>query len=234
MSKIVIQNVVFPFDLGCRVLKLKGGDCPFDEIADFWNDIEPLSFVDIAMLENLEQRRIGISHLGIENIVSEVNPILLDKTTLKKTTTWINEFGVEETIDFDDTYELYKVSNNVLLSQEPSEFFIWRRETFSYYVKFKDTSTDREYLIWVDLNDVYRNNYEGWASGEEMEKIVTAIDCIAWTITTNVEKGNIKRILRQGDCVLIEPKEKVIDQEVFGEVRHITKEEYNTLLEVES
>jgi hypothetical protein len=35
MSKIVIQNVVFPFDLGCRVLKLKGGDCPFDEIADF-------------------------------------------------------------------------------------------------------------------------------------------------------------------------------------------------------
>ena len=229
MSKIVIQNVVFPFDLGCRVLKLKGGDCPFDEIADFWNDIEPLTFVDIAKLENLEQRRIGISHLGIENIVSEVNPILLDKTTLKKTTTWINEFGVEETIDFDDTYELYKVSNNVLLSQEPSKHYIWRSETFSYYVKFKDTSTDREYLIWVDLNDVYRNNYEGWASDEEKEKIVTAIDCIAWTITTNVEKGNIKRMLRQGDCILIEPKEKV-----FGEVRHITREEYNTLLEVES
>ena len=231
MSKIVIQNVVFPFDLGCRVLKLKGGDCPFDEIADFWNEIKPLRFKDIAMLENLEQRRIGIEHLGIDNIVSEVNPILLDKTTLKKTTTWINEFGVEETIEFDDTYELYKVSNDVLLSQEPMK---WRRETFSYYVKFKDTSTDREYLIWVDLNDVHRNNYKGWVSDEEMEKIVTAIDCIAWTITTNVEKGNIKRILRQGDCVLIEPKEKVIDQEVFGEVRHITKEEYNTLLEVES
>ena len=226
MSKIVIQNVVFPFDLGCRVLKLKGGDCPFDEIADFWNDIEPLRFKDIAMLENLEQRRIGIEHLGIDNIVSEVNPILLDKTTLKKTTTWINEFGVEETIEFDDTYELYKVSNDVLLSQEPMK---WRRETFSYYVKFKDTSTDREYLIWVDLNDVHRNNYEGWKSEEEMEKIVTAIDCIAWTITTNVEKGNIKRMLRQGDCVLIEPKEKV-----FGKVRHITREEYNTLLEVES
>jgi hypothetical protein len=227
MSKIVIQNVVFPFDLGCRVLKLKGGDCPFDELSDFWNDIKPLTFKEIAMLENLEQRRIGVEHLGIDNIVSEVNPILLDKTTLKKTTTWINEFGVEETINFDDTYELYKVSNNVLLSQEPNR---WRRETFSYYVKFKDTSTDREYLIWVDLNSVYNNNYKGWKSEEDMEKIVTAIDCIAWTITTNVAEGNIKRMLRQGDCVLIEPKEK----EFLDEPRHITKEEYNTLLEVES
>jgi len=227
MSKIVIQNVVFPFDLGCRVLKLKGGDCPFDELSDFWNDIKPLTFKEIAMLENLEQRRIGVEHLGIDNIVSEVNPILLDKTTLKKTTTWINEFGVEETINFDDTYELYKVSNNVLLSQEPNR---WRRETFSYYVKFKDTSTDREYLIWVDLRDVYNNNYKGWKSEEDMEKIVTAIDCIAWTITTNVAEGNIKRMLRQGDCVLIEPKEK----EFLDEPRHITKEEYNTLLEVES
>ena len=226
MSKIVISNVPFPFDLGCKVLKLKENECPFDELSDFWEDIKPLTFKEIAMLENLEQRRIGIEHLGIDKIVSEVNPTLLDKTTLKKTTTWINELGVEETINFDDTYELYKVSNNVLLSQEPSS---WRRETFSYYVKFKDTSTDREYLIWVDLRSVYNNNYEGWKNEEEMEKIVTAIDCIAWTITTNVAKGNIKRILRQGDCVLIEPKERS-----FGGVRHITKKEYNTLLEVES
>lgn len=227
MSKIIISNVPFPFDLGCKVLKLKEAECPFDELSDFWNDITPLTFKEIAMLENLEQRRIGIEHLGIDNIISEVNPILLDKTTLKKTTTWINELGVEETINFDDTYELYKVSNNVLLSQEPSR---WQKETFSYYVKFKDTSTDREYLIWVDLRSVFSNNYEGWKNDDEIEKIVSAIDCIAWTITTNVAEGNIKRILRQGDCVLIEPKK----DRIFGGVRHITKEEYNTLLEVES
>ncbi len=227
MSKIIISNVPFPFDLGCKVLKLKEAECPFDELSDFWNDITPLTFKEIAMLENLEQRRIGIEHLGIDNIISEVNPILLDKTTLKKTTTWINELGVEETINFDDTYELYKVSNNVLLSQETSK---WQKETFSYYVKFKDTSTDREYLIWVDLRSVFSNNYGGWKNDVEIEKIVSAIDCIAWTITTNVAEGNIKRILRQGDCVLIEPKK----DRSFGEVRHITKEEYNTLLEVES
>lgn len=227
MSKIIISNVPFPFDLGCKVLKLKEAECPFDELSDFWNDITPLTFKEIAMLENLEQRRVGIEHLGIDNIISEVNPILLDKTTLKKTTTWINELGVEETINFDDTYELYKVSNNVLLSQETSR---WQQETFSYYVKFKDTSTDREYLIWVDLRSVFNNNYVGWKNDVEIEKIVSAIDCIAWTITTNVAEGNIKRILRQGDCVLIEPKK----DRSFGEVRHITKEEYNTLLEVES
>ena len=75
MSKIIISNVPFPFDLGCKVLKLKENECPFDELSDFWEDIKPLTFKEIAMLENLEQRRIGIEHLGIDKIVSEVNNI---------------------------------------------------------------------------------------------------------------------------------------------------------------
>ena len=85
MAKIVISNVDFPFDLGCRVLKLKYKDeCPMAQLEDFWNDIVPASFSDIALLPNLEQRRIGIVHLGIDNIVKSVNPKLLSKNALSR------------------------------------------------------------------------------------------------------------------------------------------------------
>ena len=53
--KIVIDNVQFAYDTGCKLLKLKGGESPFEELSDIWQDIVPLSFTEIAQLENLEQ-----------------------------------------------------------------------------------------------------------------------------------------------------------------------------------
>ena len=36
--KLIVNNVEFPFDLGCRVLKLKHGEnCPMEQLQDFWN-----------------------------------------------------------------------------------------------------------------------------------------------------------------------------------------------------
>lgn len=220
--KIIIDNVEFPFDEGCRILKLKHKDSPFEDLNDFWDDIVPMKFVDIAKLENLEQRRIGINYLGIDEIVKQVNPIEVDRKAIFKTTTWINEKGVKEEIEFKDVYELYKVSNNDLI-QENNKY----RETFSHFVKCKDTSTDREYLIWVDLNSVRSaNDKSAW----KQEDKVTAIDSIAWTITTNVPQGNIEKIVRQGDCILVKP----INKDDLCEPRHLTGKEYLELLELES
>jgi hypothetical protein len=219
--EIVINNVVFPFNEGCRVLKLKGGDCPLNELKDFWDDIEPMTFVDIAKMSNLEQRRIAIGYLGIDEVVRQVNPIEIDRQAIFKKTTWINEKGVKEEIDFKDVYELFKVSNRTLI-QETSH-----RETFSYFVKCKDTSTDREYLIWVDLPDVNSTNGKSRWNAEED---ASAIDSIAWTITTNVPQGNIEKIVRQGDCILVKP----INKDDLCEPRHLTGKEYLELLELES
>ena len=220
--KIVIENVVFPFDMGCKVLKLKGGNSPFDKLNDIWDDIVPIQFSEIARLENLEQRRVAINYFGIDKLIKEVNPRLVDKKTLKKTTTWITEKGELQTLKFNDTYELYAVSNSSLFSE--------RTSGENYYVKCKDTSTDREYLIWVDLQSVYvTNNEKSWRWDASEEK-VNAIQCIAWTIRTNVPKGNIEKIVRQGDCILIKPK----NPNLAGEERHLTEEEYKTLLELES
>ncbi len=54
---------------------------------------------------------------------------------------------------------------------------------------------------------------------------------IAWTITTNIPKGNIKEIYRQGDCILFRPKGKY---EPLNTPRHLTEKEYSKLMVSES
>lgn len=224
--RIVVENVTFPYDLGCRVLKLKHkNDCPFEQLSDIWDDIKPLTFKDIAQLENLEQRRVAIFCLGLERLVSEVNPKLINRKTLKKETTWVTESGELVTKKFNDTYELYEVKGSYLGKDR------WGRDAENvYYVKCKDTSTDREYMIWVDIRSVYSINNRGVNSWRFDINKVNAIDCISWTIQTDVEKGGIEKIIRQGDCILIKTKPNA----KFGNVRHLTSEEYRTLLVAES
>ena len=142
--------------------------------------------------------------------------------TITKTTPWITKDGVLQSKTFEDTYELYKVSSDYF-----TKGVRWGRMNDAHFVKCKDTSTNREYLIWVDLEDVYRtNNNNRWDFNENK---VNAIQAIAWTIQTNVPEGEIEKIIRQGDCVLIKSKS---DHRV--NVRHLTEKEYRTLLVAES
>jgi hypothetical protein len=90
-------------------------------------------------------------------------------------------------------------------------------------------------MIWVDLSSVARTNFaeKGYFYfSEEMKEKINAIQCIAWTIQTNVSMGNIKEILRQGDCVFVKPKDS--NQPMLNEVRHLTEKEYRKLLVAES
>jgi hypothetical protein len=226
--KIVINNVEFPFDLGCRVLKLKYQDeCPMEQLEDFWDKVVPATFGDIAQLPNLEQRRVGILNLGMEAIIKEAKPTLLSSKTIKKTTTWVNEKGelVEHT--FDDTYELFEVKGEVFSQNMENS---WRKMEDCHYVRCKDTSTDREYLIWVDLRSVYSTNELG--SHWEFDKSqINPIHCIAWTIQTDVPQGNIAKIVRQGDCVMIKPKGTYTP---LDKPRHLTEKEYLKLIVAES
>lgn len=224
--KLIINNVEFPFDLGCKILKLKHEECPMFQLEEFWDKIEQATFKDIAKLQNLEQRRIGILCLGLERLVKEVNPTLLSSETLDKTTTWITENGEVVEHKFNDTYELYEVSADYFNEGLES----WRKMQPCYYVKCKDTSTDREYLIWVNLESVFTTN--GYGSRWEFDKSkINAIDCISWTLQTNVPQGKIEKIIRQGDCVLIKPKGKF---EPLRTPRHLTSKEYKELLVAES
>ena len=221
---LIIENLKFDFEVGCKILKCSGGDCPINGLEDKWDSIVPITFKEIAEITNTELRRIAFKRFGLERLISEVNPVLVDTQTISKTTTWTNENGIEETITFADTYELYKVDSEVLFPNQR-----WGVDDV-YYIKCKDTSTEREYLIWVNVNGVFRANNvsKGWISSSD--KDLNAINCIAWTIQTNVPIGKIETIVRQGDCILVKPT----DDERLDLPRHLSGKEYLELLELES
>jgi hypothetical protein len=230
--KIVINNVSFGYDTGCRLLKTKSDVCTIKELEEIWDDIQPMTFKEIAQeLNNLEQRRVAISCLGIDNLVKEIDSKLIDKKTIKKQTTWVDENGNIINKKFKDTYELYEVSEKSLGIDNG-----WIRDRCVHYVKCKDTSTDRDYLIWIDAEQVYRTNDKRdgkwYSSNTNYGKDINAIQAIAWTIQTDIPKGKIDKIVRQGDCILIKPTTKKKDE--VSEVRHLTEEEYRELLVLES
>jgi hypothetical protein len=228
--EIVINNVPTEFNLGCRMLKTKGGDCPLDELQDFWGEIQPLTFNEIAQIPNLEQRRIALLFLGLDRMIAEVKPTLVSTKTIKKKTTWVTESGELVEHKFNDTYDLYKV-NGEYFNQGVDN---WRKMNDAYYVRCMDTSTDREYLIWIDLNSVWNIKCENDKRLNRWQFDATkidAIDCIAWTIQTNIAQGGIEKIVRQGDCIMIKPKAKY---ETLGRERHLSKKEYLELLVAES
>jgi hypothetical protein len=227
--KIIINNVSFDYNVGCRLLKTKNPDVPFKGLEDIWDDIKPMKFKEIAKdLDNLEQRRVAIGCIGIDNLVKEIDSKLINKKTIKKQTTWVDKDGNIINKKFNDTYELYEVTEESLGIQNN-----WTRDRKVHYVRCKDTSTNREYLIWVDAQEVFRTNdtreQKWYSNSEDYGKQINAIQAIAWTIQTDVEKGKIEKIVRQGDCILIKPttKEKVA-------TRHLSEEEYRNLLVLES
>lgn len=229
--KIIINNIEFPYDEGCRLLKLKYDECPMKDLEDIWDNIIPLTFKEIALkFRNLEQRRVAMNCLGLQRLVSEVKPKLVDKKTLKKKTTWVSQSGELVTKKFNDTYELYKVDGKVWSKGTEDN---WRTPQPVYYVKCKDTSTDREYMIWIDARSVYETNRkkQEWLSSDtDFGTKINAIQAIAWTIQTDVPECSIDKIVRQGDCILIKKKKGATSDST----RHLTEKEYKTLLELES
>lgn len=232
--KIVIENNQFDYDAGCRLLKLKYAECPFPEMKDIWDAIRPMTFREIATLPNLEHRRVGVLCLGLERLAAEVKPKLLDRQIIKKSTTWVMPDGQIESRQYDDIYELYEVDGKYFNEGTKSGY---DKIASCHFVKCKDTSTDRTYFIWIDLQSVWNTNlntvgYTSYSWGgidKQKKKDINAIQCIAWTIQTQVPKGNIEQIIRQGDCVMIKPKNNQI-----GDTRHLTEKEYRTLLVAES
>ena len=191
--QIMIDNALFDYNTGCKVLKAKHRECPFPELADFWDEIIPMDFQQVAAIENLESRRVALLYLGIESIVEQAGCKMLASETVKKTTKWVSEDGSIIDHDFEDTYELWTVKRGDLLPRDS-----WQDSQHEHFIRMKDTSTDRQYLVWVDYNSVAGVNSKRIAADAYYTEECGPIACIAWTIQTTVAKGNIKSIIRQG------------------------------------
>lgn len=225
--KIIINNRSFTYDIGVRLLKTKYTKCFDESLSDIWEDIVPMELKDILKLENLEDRRIGLDCLGIEKIKEQSNAELLSTKTLDKSLTWINKNGELENKTIKDKYELYTIDPKYLgLPTNSLEKLM--------FIKCKDTSTEREYLLWIDYYSlmVTMLGYISFTDNNILSKI-DALDAVAWTIQTNVPKGKIEEIVRQGDCIMIKTT-KDYNNKPISIPRHLTKEEYINLLTLES
>lgn len=218
--QIVISNQTFNYDIGCKLLKSKHRTCPLPELKKTWDDIQPATFKEVVSIKNMEARRIGISILGIDNIVKELSSKTVNKKTLDKQTTWVDSKGNLTTKKYKDTYELFSVSRKHIIDDNS-------RDEKLYYLRFKCTSTNREYLMWIDIDSVK----DVIKDSDRKLTTLDAIDCIAWTIQTDIPKGEIKEIIRQGDCIMIRPKSEYTP---LSQPRHLTRWEYLKLLEAES
>lgn len=228
MKKIVVNSIEFSYNIGCRVLKTKYGNTPFEGLEDIWDDIQPLTFAEISKdITNIEQRRVAITILGIDNLLKEVDAKLYKTESINKDTTWVNADGELDSHKFVDTYELYEVESKELFKNVDVTWLI--NGNPYYFVKFKDTSTDREYMIWVDSASVLKTNgFSSWRDGDF--KNFNPIQAIAWTFQTDIPLGGIEKIIRQGDCILLKKKPFVEP----SEVRHLTEREYRELVTFES
>lgn len=224
--KIIIDKVRFDFNDGIRVLKMKYKDiCPYpqeDMIASVYNEVQPLTFIEICQLTNVEQRRLGFKYFPIDDMVASTRPKLIDRQIIKKQSNYVNTQGELVTEQYDDVYELYKLDLEDYAFDSNSHITRWRGMPFNiFFVSMKDTSTDRQYRIWVDYNSIQNRN-----------TTPTAIDCIAWTITTNIKEGYIDKIIRQGDCIMVKPTS--YDHSTIGSWRHLSADEYLKLIVAES
>jgi hypothetical protein len=145
-----------------------------DECEQLWHDenVKPWTATEVFALQNQEQKYLLLSMIGADKIESEMEPTLVDRQVLTKqqpryAVTSKGEHKlrdrfkkselIESSTTYEDIYELYKFDKSKLETNNDV-----------YFVKCKDTSTDRVYYIYVDGRDERCNR--------------DAISAIAWTM----------------------------------------------------
>jgi hypothetical protein len=185
--KLIISNRKIGADLGFRILKTRTPDYSQCKVVhpyleEVWDSTQPLTFGEIALIGNIEERRVAFQAFGTERLLKEVNPVLVDRKVLHKTVNWINGItGKKESKEVDDTYEIWRVDHRKLEINE-------RRNTDYFFLKCWCTSSGREYIIWLP------------------QEFKDAVEAVAWTFTTNLKEEAIEKIIRQGDCILFKVK----------------------------
>jgi len=200
-----------------------------DKIEPLWDNIEELTFEQCITEENAEKRRVFFTSLGPEKIFTDpkMSPELLNEQTISKTRMNWDEDLKEYTKEFEDTYSLYRINGNSLVSGDrlAGMGIDQGRIFWIYAVRCYCTSTGREYWLMVPEDACTRGEEEGKYD---------AVGAIAWTMQIDIK--NPELLYRHGDVILAKfPPEPEFhyendDPERATEMRPITKEQYLSLL----
>jgi hypothetical protein len=131
-----------------------------ERVKNEYNTLEPYTPKEVfQVFSNQEQKMCLLSIFAPEDIAKNLDSVVVDTQTItkKQVRTVIKDRNNQndksnlnllnldnvglETVEYDDTYELHKSDKSVLGTQNDV-----------YFVKCKDTSTDRVYYLFVDPN----------------------------------------------------------------------------------
>jgi len=179
-----------------------------EHVQPIWEDIKPLTTTEAFAERNIEQRRLIFSCIGIEAMFKQMEPELVDRQEIDfKNKRWDKD-DKPYFENIKDVYELYKIKGDKLFPEDTD----WRRQNSdTYAVRCWCTTTGREYWIYVPLWEGQKND---------------AISAIAWTMQITI--SHPEYIVRQGDIIIAKASENSTE---YSRPRHLTKEEYLTLLQ---
>lgn len=202
------------------VIKHPGLQAFGEFVQSIWADIQPVTVQDALAQENAEIRRTYFDCIGVQKLFNDLGPELLDRQVINKTRVGWNDDNDPVKKEFEDVYELYRIDGKKMFKENR-----WGNAPDPVYaVRCWCTTTNREYWLYVPRVAATGQNWLG--SSETLQH--DAIRAIAWTIRIDVT--NPEAIYRQGDIIVVKLPE---NPEICRE-RHISKEEYLTLMYSES
>lgn len=132
-------------------------------VRETYPSLSPIAIQEAMRLANLEHRMVALSAFTIEEIINDLHAEKVDSRTIyKKQTRWNAELK-PYIHTYEDVYELYKMSSEMLGVKQR----LWQD---IYFVKCKDASTNRVYYLYVHPVAAKNND---------------AIEAIAWTMRFN-------------------------------------------------
>lgn len=178
---------------------------------EFWNTIEPFDVKTAFTITDTEKKKIYFHCLQPERIFKNIQSTLLSTETITKTKT--------DGTTYEDTYELFVCDGKDLGLRGKV-----------YYITFLCPSTGKRYYLYIP-------NYicEGWRL-QGYDSKITAIDCIAWTLKTDVMREAVDYFVRQGDVPIAKIKDEYLNNSniYLTTMRSLTKDEYLNKLKYET
>lgn len=194
----------------------------FDVVRAAWDDASDLTVEQAFTTQNIEHRRVIFNVMGVDKLMSQLQPELVDSQTITRKNMVFDHEGRMTFQDLIDTYELYKIERSKLFKDAASENS-WRFRGDNddvYVVKCKDASTDREYWIYVI---------------DEIGKKGNALEAIAWTY--QMRSGvYTESVYRQGEVIIAKHVESEDPKERSSWSRsyHMDEEDYLNKVKAQS
>lgn len=157
-----LKDYIHIFDDEEEERKFKHFVISVEELKRVWESTEPMGAKRALRYNNMERRMVALRYIGAQGLINELGGYMIDRQTVRKKQKKVIYKGKDqrdkirdrnpdnyETIDveYEDTYTLYRIEVDKIVTRPR---FLNFEQQYIYVCSMKDTSTERQYYIFVD------------------------------------------------------------------------------------